>query len=256
MLHALIINLLLGLLACAAFLLFGRPLYAAMGGRDGSLEAALTYSNIVFAGVILVWLGNALASILRGTGNMLVPAIAIISGVALLIPLSPLLIFGWGPIPGYGIAGGGYAVILGNALTAAILAAYLLADRAIVRLRRTTLRLPLFADILKVGGVATISTAQTTVTIMLTTSLVGAAGGPDAVAGYGTGNRLEYLLIPLAFGLGGPLVALVGTNIGAGQNARALRIAPTTFSPVSSSRYTTRAPRDSGSKSPHVNSKV
>ena len=62
---------------------------------------------------------------------------------------------------------------------------------------------------------------------MLTTALVGAAGGPDAVAGYGTGARLEYLLIPLVFGLGAPLVALVGTNIGAGQRARALRIALT-----------------------------
>ncbi|MGE4013479.1 MAG: MATE family efflux transporter [Alphaproteobacteria bacterium] len=59
----------------------------------------------------------------------------------------------------------------------------------------------------------------------LTTALVGAAGGADAVAGYGTGERLEYLLIPLVFGLGAPLVAMVGTNIGAGQRARALRIA-------------------------------
>jgi Na+-driven multidrug efflux pump len=32
-------------------------------------------------------------------------------------------------------------------------------------------------------------------------------------------------LIPLVFGLGAPLVALVGTNIGAGQRERALRIA-------------------------------
>jgi hypothetical protein len=46
------------------------------------------------------------------------------------------------------------------------------------------------------------------------------------VAGYGTGARLEYLLIPLVFGLCAPLVALVGTN-GAGQQERALRIALT-----------------------------
>ena len=47
----------------------------------------------------------------------------------------------------------------------------------------------------------------------------------DAIAGYGTGGRLEYLLMPLVFGLGAPLVALVGTNIGAGQRQRALHIA-------------------------------
>ncbi|MGH7061054.1 MAG: MATE family efflux transporter, partial [Stellaceae bacterium] len=53
----------------------------------------------------------------------------------------------------------------------------------------------------------------------------GAAAGPQAIAGYCTGSRLEYLLIPLVFGLGAPLVALVGTNIGAGRRSRALRIA-------------------------------
>ena len=56
---------------------------------------------------------------------------------------------------------------------------------------------------------------------------MGSFGGPNAVAGYGTGARLEYLLIPLVFGLGAPMVALVGTNIGAGQAQRALRIALT-----------------------------
>jgi len=49
----------------------------------------------------------------------------------------------------------------------------------------------------------------------------------DAIAGYGTGSRLDYLLVPLVFGLGAPMVALVGTNIGAGDRARALRIAMT-----------------------------
>jgi Na+-driven multidrug efflux pump len=49
--------------------------------------------------------------------------------------------------------------------------------------------------------------------------------GPAAIAGYGTASRLEYLLIPLVFGLGGPLVAMVGTSVGAGQRDRALRTA-------------------------------
>src|SRR5204862_933866 len=60
--------------------------------------------------------------------------------------------------------------------------------------------------------------------------LAGAPGlvgrsGPAAIAGYGTGSRLEYLLVPLVLGLGGPLVAMVGTNIGAGRRDRALRAA-------------------------------
>jgi len=224
-LHALLINLAFGALCCALFLLCGPALYRAMGGEGGSLDAALTYSNVVFAGIVLVWLMNALASVIRGTGNMLVPSLAICLGVVLLIPLSPLLIFGYGPLPGFGIAGAGYAVLLTTLLTGGALAAYLLSGRSLVRVTLRGLRKALFVDILRVGAVGAISTLQTSLTVLLTTALVGAAGGPDAVAGYGTGARLEYLLIPLVFGLGAPMVALVGTNIGAGQRPRALRIA-------------------------------
>jgi putative MATE family efflux protein len=226
-LHALVVNLLLGLLCTALFLGFGRPLYAAMGGRDGSLEAALEYSNIVFGGIALVWVMNALASVIRGTGNMMVPSVAVCVSVVALVPLSPVLIFGLGPIPAMGIAGGAWAVVGTTAMTVLVLAWYLLAGRAVVRPVRAALRWALFADILRVGAVGAISTLQTTITVALTTGLVGLAAGPAAVAGFGTGVRLEYLLVPLVFGLGAPLVALVGTNIGAGQKERALRIALT-----------------------------
>ena len=90
--------------------------------------------------------------------------------------------------------------------------------------RVRSLRWRLFRDILRVGIVAALVTITTNLTIAITTGLVGRLG-PAAIAGYGTGARLEYLLVPLVFGLGGPLVAMVGTNIGAGQRERALRAA-------------------------------
>lgn len=226
-LHAIVINMVLGLLFSVLVLAFGRPLYAAMGGSDGSLDAALEYSNIVFAGAWLVWLMNALASVLRGTGNMLVPSVAICVGFVLLVPLSPLLIFGWGPVPALGIAGGGIAVVTTLLVSTLVMAWYLWTGRAVVRPRLAALRGAFFVDILRVGAVGSISTLQTTLVFVLTTALVGSAIGPEAVAGYGTASRLEYLLIPLVFGLGAPMVALVGTNIGAGQRERALRIALT-----------------------------
>jgi putative MATE family efflux protein len=222
--HALGINVVLGVLASILFLAFGPQLYRAMGAEGPSLDAALAYSNVVFGGNLLVWLMNALASVIRGTGNMLVPSLAVCVGVVLLVPLSPLLIFGYGPVPGFGIAGGGLAVMATTLITGAVLFCYIAFGPCIVGFRRVRLHWQPFAEITRVGAVAALSTLQTSLTVVLTTALVGAAGGPDAVAGYGTGARLEYLLVPLAFGFGGPLVALVGTNIGAGQPARALRI--------------------------------
>src|SRR3989442_1655283 len=150
--HALAIAVGFGLLFMLAVLGSGRWLYSAMGGSGASLTAALTYSTVVFSGAILIWVFNSLASVIRGTGNMAVPAVVTSVGAAALIPV------------------------------------------------------------------------QTNLTIAIATGFVGRFG-PAAIAGYGTGSRLEYLLVPLVFGLGGPLVAMVGTNIGAGRRDRALRAA-------------------------------
>ena len=223
-LHALAINGALGLLFTAAGLLFGPALYRALGGDAGALEAARQYSNVVFGGAVLMWVMNALASCIRGTGNMLVPALVICGGALLLVPLSPMLIFGFGPIPRLGVAGGGVAVLLYYASAALIFAAYLRSDRTAVRLRLARLQVRPLWDILRVGLVAALVSLQTQIIVSVATALVGRFGTP-AIAGYGVGARLEYLLIPLVFGFGAPLVAMVGTNIGAGQRERALQVA-------------------------------
>jgi putative MATE family efflux protein len=225
-LHALAIALVFGLAFMLVMLLGGRWLYAEMGGRGASLAAALTYSNVVFSAAILVWVFNSLANVIRGTGNMAFPALVTCAGVAVLIPLSPCFIFGWGPFPRLGVAGGAVAVVAYYAVGSLVLAAYLASGRSVVRLvfRGARLRWPLFRDILRVGAIAALITVQTNLTIAIATGLVGRFGAA-AIAGYGTGSRLEYLLVPLVFGLGGPLVAMVGTNIGAGQRERALRAA-------------------------------
>ncbi len=225
-LHALAIAVIFGLFFMLAMLGGGRWLYSALGGRGASLTTALTYSNVIFSGVILLWIFNSLANVIRGAGNMMVPAIVTCVGAAVLIPLSPCLIFGWGPFPRLGVAGGAVAVVAYYAFGSAVLAGYLRSGRSLVRLsfHDVAFRWALFSDILRVGAVAALITVQTNLTIVIATGLVGRFG-PAAIAGYGTGSRLEYLLVPLVFGLGGPLVALVGTNIGAGQRRRALHAA-------------------------------
>ena len=106
-LHAVVVNLVLGLGFSVLVIGFGPTLYGALGGEGASLEAALRYSDVVFVGNALLWLMNALASVIRGTGNMMLPSVAVCLGVVLLVPLSPVLIFGLGPIPAMGMAGGG-----------------------------------------------------------------------------------------------------------------------------------------------------
>src|SRR5437899_1736151 len=91
-LHALAVAIVFGLLFMLTLLGGGGWLYRAMGGSGASLTAALTYSNIVFSGAILIWVFNSLANVIRGTGNMVVPAVTTSVGAALLVPL----VFGLG----------------------------------------------------------------------------------------------------------------------------------------------------------------
>lgn len=224
--HAVAIAVGLGIATTALILLFGPGLYALMGGRDGSLAAATLYSHIIFAGAILIWLFNSLAAVIRGTGNMFVPALVIAVGAVVLIPLSPMLIFGFGPLPHLGVAGGAVAVLLYYIVGSAVFIVYIWSGLGVLKppLMPTRLRWPPLRDILRVGVVSSLVSVSTNVSIAVTTGLAGALG-PAAVAGYGTGARLEYLLVPLVFGLGAPLGAMVGTAIGAGQVERALRAA-------------------------------
>ena len=224
--HAVAIALALGIATTAAAQLGGPGLYRLMGGSGGSLAAATTYSRIVFAGAILLWLFNSLAAVIRGAGNMILPASITAIGALILIPLSPALIFGWGILPRLGIAGGAAAVILYYAVGTLVFAIYLWSGRGVVRpsLRPARLRWAPLKEILRVGAVSSLVSIATNVSIATATGFAGRFG-TAAVAGYGTGARLEYVLVPLVFGLGTPIGAMVGTAIGAGRRERALRVA-------------------------------
>ena len=223
-LHAVLIALAFGVLFTLVMLLGGRWIYSLMGGRAEALEAALLYSNWVFAGAALIWFFNALSALIRGTGNMMMQALVMVGGAVVMIPLSALLIFGWGSVPGFGIVGGALALLAYYAVGSLVFVAYLKSKGSLLRLNWTgiSLRKPLFWDILRVGLVGIFSTAATNIAIGFATAMVGRFG-TAAIAGYGTASRLEYLLVPLVFGFGAPLVAMVGTCIGAGQRERALK---------------------------------
>jgi putative MATE family efflux protein len=222
--HTVVVAIVFGVLFTAAFLGGGPTLYAALGGQDEVLANALRYSNLVFGGAVLIWISNLLAAALRGAGNVRVPAILTAVGAMMTLAFSPLLIFGWGPVPRFGVAGAGYAMILYYAIATTALIVYLRSSDAPVRLVRTRIEWRLLKDVLGVGLLSAIGTVVSNLTVVLATGYVGGFGGA-AIAGYGIGSRLDYVLIPLLFALGTASLTMVGTNVGAGQMRRARRIA-------------------------------
>ncbi len=223
--HALIMALTGASIFSAVYFSLDNVILKALGGRGDVLLQAKTYAVVLFSGCALIWIANILSSVYRGMGNMKYPAVLMVLAVVIQIPLSGSLILGWGPFPSMGIAGAAVSAISSAMITTTLLLLPLIFGNPLVKLRIHSLRLEiaLFRDILKVGLPASLSPIVNVFTILGITSLVGRFG-PAALAGYGIGARLEFLLIPLIFGIGAALTSMVGVNMGAGKLMRAVRI--------------------------------
>lgn len=225
-LHAILIGASMGAVYSLLFLWAGPSLFRLLGGRGPVLDEAIRYAAVLFGGALLVWLANTLASVVRGTGNMRVSSAGIVLTSILQIVLGGLLGLGAGPVPSLGMVGVALGHILATASGVAFFAWYLSSGqgRLTLRWQRFQVRAELFRDILKVGAVACLSPVQSVLTVLIFTGLV-ARLGVLPLAGYSIGQRLEFLLIPIAFGIGMASVPMVGMAIGAGDVARARRVA-------------------------------
>jgi putative MATE family efflux protein len=220
--HALVIGLATSLL----FTVLGTQstLYLAMGAREDALDQAMRYATVLFAGASAIWSVNVLAGVARGAGNMLAASLAQIATTAMHLLLCPLLVFGAGPVPPFGVAGAAASTVVCNAVSALLLLAWLSRARSPVRMLGTSWQLqrPVFRRILDLALPSGLSPVLSNTSIALSTAFA-ATFGNVTVAAYGIAARLEYILVPLAFGMGSALTAMVATNMGARQAARAKR---------------------------------
>jgi putative MATE family efflux protein len=222
--YAVALGIPLGLATAAIMIMLGPGLYGHMGLSGNALAIALSYSSIIFAGAVPIWLFNLLMAVIRGTGNLQVPLIVVCGGAVILIPLSPALIFGAFGHPGLGPTGGAVAMLVYYALGTLAYAGYLWGQFGVLNpsLRMPGLSLEPALAVLRVGGMSSVVSASTNLTLAVVTAYV-ATGGVEALAGYGAASRLEFLLVPLAYGVGGPVGIVISANLGAGQIERAVK---------------------------------
>ena len=95
--HALLIGVCFGLTFMLGMLIFGPALLELLGGRGNVLTQAVAYTQIFFGGAVVPWLMNTMAGILRGTGNMKLPSLMMLSSAVCQIILGGTL--GLGPRP-------------------------------------------------------------------------------------------------------------------------------------------------------------
>lgn len=199
----------------------GTWIFAFLGGEGPILEAAWIYAGIFFGFGVIPWIYHMMGSVIRGSGNMTVPLVA----VAILTFVHSI---GSGTIiQTYGVSGAAGLIVFAHGAGLVVLATFLAGRSAPVRLTWGTIDWLLIRQLLGPGLMAA---TQSFVTIVTSLALVGfsAPYGALILAGYGLGARFELLMIPLIFGVGGAAIVLSGAATGAGLRSRAIRVAWTT----------------------------
>ena len=159
---------------------------------------------------------NTMAGVLRGTGNMKLPSLLMLSSAVCQIVLGGMLGLGLGPIPSFGMRGVAAGSLIAFLISFSVMSWYLFSGRARVvpKIRGLRIQWAMFFDILKVGAVACFSPLQSVLTISIFTHML-ASFGTEVLAGYGIGARLEFLLTSMSFAVGIASVPMVGMAIGA-----------------------------------------
>ncbi len=220
-LHALIIAAAMGLAFTLPLGLAGRPIFAALGATGQPLEEAIAFARALFTGAVPVWVANTLASVLRGAGNHMLPARVLCTVWVVQPPLAYVLMQ---PL-GLGLPGAGWATAIAFTAASLVMWAALRAGAAgFVPHIAIRPRAALFRRILAVGAIASVMAAIANLTTILLTRQV-TPYGAKAIAAYGVGTRLEFMMIPLAFGIGAALTTLVGRQAGAGNWREARHVA-------------------------------
>ena len=223
--HALYISFLGALIFFIGFMLVGESLLIILGGSGPLLEESLAYCFVYLTGGLVVWLSGSLTAALRGMGDMQFPAVLTVICAGIQVVLSAGFILGWFGFPQLGLVGSAWSMIITSSFMAIVIIAKILRSDSSVQLKISKIgfKKELFADIFSVALPASLSPIFTVGTVLVLTGLIGQFG-TSAIAGYGIGSRVEFLLIPIVFSIGTAMTTMVGTNIGANKIVRAEKI--------------------------------
>jgi len=193
------------------------PLFRLLGAPEDILPLTAAYMRIWYIGVVFVVVPMTGNHIIRATGDMKTPGLIMTAAALVNMVLDPIFIFGFGPFPGMGIAGGAIATVIGRAMSMVIALAVIIFREKLITLDRVPFRevLSSWKKILFVGIPAALSNLIIPVTMGVITRLV-ASFGTSAVAGFGVATRLEMLVMLVIRALASVMIPFSGQNWGAG----------------------------------------
>ncbi len=203
-------------------LLFHKDILQLMGASESVITVGSGYTWWMLTGnftIVALFLVNA---IFRGAGNAAIAMHSLWIANILNMVLDPILIFGWGPIPSFGVEGAAIATNVGRGAGVLYQVIFLMGTRGVIQLRTDSLQVDwsVIARLLKVGagnvGQFLISTAS-----WLFLARIIVTFGSTAFAGYQIAIRVIIFTILPSWGMANAAATLVGQNLGAQQPDRA-----------------------------------
>ncbi|HJL15609.1 MAG TPA: MATE family efflux transporter [Sandaracinaceae bacterium LLY-WYZ-13_1] len=215
----------LALLLVATVSLIGfvsiEPLFRALGADERTLPMIREYMEVWYLGVGLLVIPMVGNGAIRATGDTVTPSLVMVAAGLVNAALDPLLIFGWGPVPSMGLRGAAFATVASYTVSMSV-AFWILGKRE----KMLTVEAPRVADvvgswrrILRIGLPAAGTNLLTPLAAGAVTRIV-SSHGPDAVAAFGVGTRVEGLSMMGVFALTAAITPFVGQNLGAGRSER------------------------------------
>mgnify|MGYP001427513400 CR=1 FL=1 len=197
------------------------PLFRLLGAKGEVLTLVKSYMRIWYAGlpfVVFPMVGN---NAIRALGDTKTPGIIMMIAGLVNMAVDPLLIFGVGPFPRWGVAGAAVATVFARSITFSVALYVLVRRERIVSFKRVPMAevLTSWREILFVGGPAAVTRVIFPVAVGVITSFL-AVLGPHAVAGFGVATKVEGFALLFTFALGAVMAPFAGQNYGAGNISR------------------------------------
>jgi len=220
--QAIILTFLISIIFSIAGLLFPRQILALMGGEADLIAEGFGYTRIMLAGNATIMLLFLINAVFRGAGDASIAMRALWLSNGLNIVLDPILIFGLGPIPAYGVEGAAIATTIGRGCGVLYQIAQLTGTNSVIKLAWNQVRVKVdtIIRILKIalGGIGQYMIGTLSWLFLIRISAI---FGSEVLAGYAVAFRIIMFTILPSWGLANAAATLVGQNLGAGQPGRA-----------------------------------